>query len=75
MIESIPECQPRRRVRIALYSHDTLGLLEIGLKELLKLRRHTIRVALKAFQPDVFVIDNVPRGAGHELDRVLEKLR
>jgi predicted glycosyltransferase len=135
MNEPLADHQPRRRLRIALYSHDTMGLghtrrnlliaqtlvnshldvdillitgahtssqfrlpahvdvltlpslhkdesgqyasksLEITLEELLKLRRRTIRAALKAFKPHVLIVDNVPRGAGRELDRVLEKLR
>src|SRR2546426_7873909 len=37
--------------------------LEIPLHELLGLRAQTARAALEAFDPDVLIVDNVPRGA------------
>ncbi len=49
--------------------------LDVSLKQLVKLRSRSIWAALKAFRPDVFVVDNVPRGAAGELGRVLSKLR
>ena len=49
--------------------------LEIPLQELLVLRTKTMRAALEAFDPDVLIVDNVPRGAVRELDSVLESLR
>jgi len=49
--------------------------LEIPLQELLALRAQTARAALEAFDPDVLIVDNVPRGAVRELDPVLESLR
>ncbi len=49
--------------------------LEIPLPELLALRAKTTRAALEAFDPDVLIVDNVPRGAVRELDSVLESLR
>ena len=55
------EYQPRR-----------LGL---SVEDLRLLRAKTIRAALKAFKPDVFIVDNVPRGAMQELDLALELLR
>ncbi|MFH7244016.1 MAG: glycosyltransferase family protein [Spirulina sp.] len=55
------EYQPRR-----------LGL---SVEDLQLLRAKTIRAALKAFNPDVFIVDNVPRGAMQELDLALELLR
>jgi len=49
--------------------------LEIPLQQLLALRGKTTRAALEAFDPDVLIVDNVPRGAVRELDPVLESLR
>ncbi len=49
--------------------------LELSLKQLVKLRSRAIWSALKAFKPDVFVVDNVPKGAVGELTRSLTKLR
>ena len=42
---------------------------------LTELRSQLIEAALDAFRPDVFIVDNVPRGALNELDPVLERLR
>ena len=39
------------------------------------LRTRLIDVALEQFDPDVFIVDNVPRGALNELDPVLDRLR
>ena len=39
------------------------------------LRTRLIDVALERFDPDVFIVDNVPRGALNELDPVLDRLR
>lgn len=129
------ERQPERPLRIALYSHDTMGLghtrrnmliarqlaarptgaqvllvsgmreigafpmapsidclslpgyrktsegaygsraLELPVEQLTDLRARTIRSALTAFEPDLFIVDNVPRGARRELDSTLERLR
>jgi len=49
--------------------------LDISLRELIALRGKMIRAALEAFKPDVFVADNVARGAVRELDPALEYLR
>lgn len=43
--------------------------------DLAMLRAKTIRAALETFNPDVFIVDNVPRGAMQELDLALEFLR
>jgi predicted glycosyltransferase len=124
-----------RRVRVALYSHDTMGfghvrrniliaqalaasplraevLLLSGIREagafalppgvdsvtlpayhkdgegryhpralgddiqrLVDLRAAVLRAALRRFAPDVLIVDNVPRGAMGELDKVLPELR
>src|SRR5213596_2328234 len=49
--------------------------LDVSLPELLALRAQTACAALGAFDPDVLIVDNVPRGAVRELDPVLESLR
>jgi predicted glycosyltransferase len=49
--------------------------LGISLQELVTLRARTIRAALEAFEPDVLIVDHLPRGAVNELDPTLESLR
>ena len=49
--------------------------LSFEIEELIALRSGTIQAALTMFQPDLFVVDNVPRGAVRELDPVLAYLR
>jgi predicted glycosyltransferase len=49
--------------------------LDLNLSALLTLRSRTIAAALDAFEPDVLIVDKVPRGAGHELDASLEAIR
>jgi predicted glycosyltransferase len=49
--------------------------LDVSLAELIAVRSATILGALKAFEPDVFVVDNVPRGAVRELDATMSYLR
>ncbi len=43
------------------------GNLNISVRELIHLRADSIRSALNAFQPDVFIVDKVPGGAFGEL--------
>lgn len=43
-------------------------------ERLVNIRRQIIHAALDAFEPDIVVIDNVPRGAMNELDNVLPVL-
>jgi len=134
-IFDLPKRDPKRKWRIALYSHDTMGLghkrrnlliaqtlglsplqadiliisgmrdasqtpmppgvdcltlpaltknidgqyqprqLDVSLREMIALRSQVIRATLKSFAPDIFIVDNVPRGAVQELDPVLEYLR
>ena len=126
---------PGRRLRIALYSHDTVGLghfrrnlmiaralsqltprpsilmisgaaesshfprprgvdyltlpaltknqpgsygsrsLGVSSSHILEIRSRTIHAALACFDPDVLIVDNVPRGAARELDSALTHLR
>src|SRR5713101_9753286 len=37
--------------------------LDLPLKQVIALRGRTIRAALKAFEPDLLIVDNLPRGA------------
>jgi predicted glycosyltransferase len=48
--------------------------LELPLNGIMKLRSQTIRAAVRAFEPDLLVTDNVPRGALGELEPALEDL-
>src|SRR5438445_4924875 len=49
--------------------------LDLPLKEVIALRARTIRAALKEFKPDLFIVDNLPRGAYRELDPTLKQLK
>lgn len=54
------------------YHARSLGL---DLRDLARLRSDTIKGALLAYDPDLVIVDNVPRGAQSELDRPLAALR
>ncbi|WP_373740146.1 glycosyltransferase family protein [Neisseria sp.] len=43
-------------------------------KRLVNIRKNIIHAALEAFEPDIMVVDNVPRGAMNELDNILPEL-
>ena len=49
--------------------------LDLSLKEVIRLRSRTIRAALKEFEPDLFLVDHLPRGAYRELDPALKQLK
>lgn len=49
--------------------------LDLSLQEIITLRSQVILTTIKTFQPDIFIVDNVPRGAVRELDPTLEYLR
>ncbi len=49
--------------------------LDLSLQEIIKLRSQVILATMKAFEPDIFIVDNVPRGAVRELDPTLDYLR
>ncbi len=49
--------------------------LDVSLHELVRLRSQTIRAALESFEPDLFVVDKVARGAIAELNPTLRELR
>lgn len=54
-----------------LYRSRHLGL---SLSDLINLRSSLIKTAVRKFAPDIFIADNVPRGACCELDQTLEYL-
>ena len=49
--------------------------LGIGVDALCDIRAATIRAAVKGFQPDLMIVDNVPRGAQFELGPTLKALK
>jgi predicted glycosyltransferase len=49
--------------------------LDISLADAVRLRAATIRSAFEAFEPDVLIVDKLPRGAARELDSTLEYLK
>jgi predicted glycosyltransferase len=48
--------------------------MPISLQQIVLLRSGAIRAALDAFEPDVLIVDNVPRGAVRELDATLSSI-
>lgn len=53
------------------YAPRHLGL---SLRALSRIREATIMAAVRSFRPDLFIVDNVPRGAQNELDATLQML-
>jgi predicted glycosyltransferase len=49
--------------------------LDVSLKDVIAVRSGVICAAIDAFEPDVMIVDNVPRGAMQELDATLRRLR
>jgi predicted glycosyltransferase len=49
--------------------------LDLPLADVVGLRARAIRATLEAFQPDVWIVDHLPRGAMGELDGTLHALR
>lgn len=49
--------------------------LGLTLEEIISLRSQLILTAVQGFQPDLLIVDNVPRGAVRELDATLEYVR
>ncbi|NIR43213.1 MAG: glycosyltransferase [Gemmatimonadetes bacterium] len=49
--------------------------LDVPLRELIRLRAEVIRSVLQTFQPDLLVVDHLPRGAVRELDPALAWIR
>lgn len=54
--------------------HYDARRLDVSLADLIELRARTIRAAVEVFRPDLFVADNVPRGALGELEPTLQDL-
>ncbi|MCF6235399.1 MAG: glycosyltransferase [Gammaproteobacteria bacterium] len=54
------------------YRSRSLG---IPLKDIKKIRAQMICSSIEAFEPDIFIVDSVPRGALYELDEVLSNIR
>jgi len=48
--------------------------LDMEVRDLATLRAQTIKAAVSAFDPDLFIVDNVPRGTLKELEPILEVL-
>jgi predicted glycosyltransferase len=69
------DCLTLPAVRRANDGQHQARRLGISLGELIALRATAIRAALEAFDPDVLIVGNVPRGAVRELDPTLEHLR
>lgn len=55
------QCQPR--------------YLDVSLRKLLAMRAQAIQGVLAAYDPDVLIVDHLPRGAMRELEPALEQLR
>src|SRR5947207_404212 len=49
--------------------------LDVSNQELIELRSKVISRAIKAFEPDVLIVDHLPLGAAGELARTLERAR
>lgn len=49
--------------------------LGMALEDIIRLRSQIILTAIQNFQPDVLIVDNVPRGAVRELDATLDYVR
>ena len=49
--------------------------LDVSNEEIIALRARVIKSAIKSFEPDVLIVDHLPRGAACELTRTLERLR
>ena len=60
-----------RKLSSGVYESRRLG---IEIEDLLQLRGNILLAAVESFQPDVFIVDNVPRGALGELDATLDLL-
>jgi predicted glycosyltransferase len=68
------DCLTLPSLRKDLDGAYTARSLDMSLQEIVHLRSQAIWAALKAFRPDLLVVDNVPRGAAGELDLSLRKL-
>ncbi len=69
------DCLTLPALRKDANGHCQARYLNVVLNDLVKLRAETIRAALEAFNPDLLIVDYLPRGAFCELDSALETLR
>ena len=69
------DCLTLPALRKDANGHCQARYLNVGLNDLVKLRAETIRAALEAFDPDLLIVDYLPRGALCELDSALDTLR
>jgi len=49
--------------------------LDVSIADIIAVRGRVILAAVEAFEPDVLIVDNVPRGALKELEATLQQLR
>ncbi|WP_211335092.1 glycosyltransferase family protein [Thiocapsa rosea] len=68
------------RLTLPAYRKDQGGgyaprSLRLGTAALTALRAQVMGAALESFEPDLLIVDNVPRGALEELNPVLERLK
>ncbi len=49
--------------------------LQMSTEDLISLRARTLEVSARAYDPDILIVDNVPRGAVNELDMTLQALK
>lgn len=63
---------PAMRKGVDGYEPASLGL---AIEELIALRSRVMRSAVEVFDPDLLIVDNVPRGAMRELDDALSWLK
>jgi predicted glycosyltransferase len=49
--------------------------LDVSITDVIEVRARVIRAAIDAFEPDVLIVDNVPRGALKEVEPTLKGLR
>jgi predicted glycosyltransferase len=69
------DCVTLPALRKDEYGQYRARTLDLSLDELIALRKRTIHATLAAFEPDLLIVDNVPRGAVGELDQSLAWLR
>lgn len=58
----------------SLDGHYSPRNLDVSFQRLISLRANTIRAALQAFDPDVFIVDKLPLGIAGELEPALQHL-
>ena len=69
------DCVTLPSLRKDLSGHYSARNFDWSLEQILYCRSRIISTAIECFQPDVFIVDKVPRGIGNELEPVLKQLR